>query len=485
MGPRKPTRQQIIGWLGVAAEHAEHAEIYHAAATNPQALDDGLARQAARDAAAMQLIELAGCAEGFTRDRGEPGTTLARLDDVLRTLFKTRAVHVHPEIGITPPAPVTSTNLSVLMGHLKAAVRNLDPETWKIQAREQQQALKSIYDGLTRIEKDGLPDPAALRPRDLHYAGYYHEIQFGRLAKATGLYENWNSPDPRHVDVNRSIFDTDDMAHKFHAMRASADKSQLPVSVVSPEHRGRVPGRSLSELMRELRHEYQRPEERLEELAKLSAVRAREEYRDSVRGLAQQYVRMTGDADAAATIHDYVQWQKPPLDREMIDAMRQALQVAVDPGCDYLGVLEAVRNRCIDLCLALDSQGDRRLLDILDAADGRGQSRGKETEALIRGLSGDTPMSKESHRLRSLGRGVSADTPGCRRCAFAAGLWDGGAVCRGGCRSAGADPRRLRASCFVRHGSDPRAELRERHAPARRAQRPLADRERVSGTADG
>jgi hypothetical protein len=396
MGPRQPTRRQIIDWLGAAAEQAEQAEIYHAAAANPQALDVGLARQAARDAAAMQLIELAGCAEGFTRDRGEPGTTLARLDDVLRTLFKTRVAHVHPEIGIAPPAPLMPTNLSVMMGHLKAAVRNLDPETFKIQARDQQQALKSIYDGLTRIEKDGLPDPAALRPRDLHYAGYYHEIQFGRVAKATGLYENWNSPDPRHVDVNRSIFDIDDMAHKFHAMRAGADKSRLPVSVVSPEHRDRVPGRSLSELIRELRHEYQRPEERLEELAKLSAVRAREEYRDSVRGLSQQYVRMTGDANAAAAIHDYVQRQKPPLDRDTIDAMRKALHTAVDPGGDYLGLPEAVRNRCIELCLALDRQGDGRLLDILDAADGRGQSREKETEALIRGLSGDMPMSKEA-----------------------------------------------------------------------------------------
>jgi hypothetical protein len=396
MGPRQPTRRQIIDWLGAAAEQAEQAEIYHAAAANPQALDAGLARQAARDAAAMQLIELAGCAEGFTRDRGEPGTTLARLDDVLRTLFKTRVAHVHPEIGIAPPAPLMPTNLSLMMGHLKAAVRNLDPETFKIQARDQQQALKSIYDGLTRIEKDGLPDPAALRPRDLHYAGYYHEIQFGRLAKATGLYENWNSPDPRRVDVNRSIFDADDMAHKFHAMRAGADKSRLPVSVVSPEHRDRVPGRSLSELMRELRHEYQRPDERLEELAKLSAVRAREEYRDSVRVLAQQYVRMTGDAKTAAAIHDYVQRQKPPLDREMIDAMRQALQTAADPGGDYLELPEAVRNQCIDLCLALDRQGDVRLLDILDAADGRDRSRGKETEAMIRSLSGAMPMSQES-----------------------------------------------------------------------------------------
>jgi hypothetical protein len=396
MGPREPTRQQIIGWLGAAAEQAEHAEIYHAAAANPHALDERLASQAARDAAAMQLIELAGCAEGFTRERGEPGTTLARLDDALRPLIKTRIAHVHPESGVTPPAPVTSVNLTIMMGRLKAAIHNLDSETLKIEPGSQLNALEAIYAGLIRIEKDGLPDPAALRPRDLHYAGYYHEIQFGRLAKATGLYENWNSPDPRLVDVNRSIFDADDMAHKFQAMRVGPDKSQLPVSVVSPEHRDRVPGRSLSELMRELRHEYQRPEERLEELAKLSAARAREEYRDSVRGLAQQYVRMTGDAEAAVAIHDYVQRQTPPLDRGMIDAMRQALHAAADPGGDYLGALEAVRTRCIDLCLALDSQGDGRLLDILDAADGRGRSRAQHAEGLIWDLSSNTPMSKES-----------------------------------------------------------------------------------------
>ena len=79
--------------------------------------------------------------------------------------------------------------------------------------------------------------------------------------------------------------------------------------------------------------------------------------------------------------------------------MRQALQVAVDPGGNYPKVPEAVRNRCLDLCLALDSQGDRRLLDILDAADGRDRACGKETEALIRGLSGDTPMNEHLEPL--------------------------------------------------------------------------------------
>jgi hypothetical protein len=396
MVPRQPTREQVIDWLGEAAEQAELAEIYHAAAANPAALDGGLARQAVRDAVAMQLIELVGTAEDFTRERGEPGTTLARLDDALRALFKARHAHVHPELRDAPPPPVTPAYFHGLMGNLKAAIVNLDRETLNVEPANELKALGAMYDGLIRVEKDGLPDPAALRPRDLHYAGYYHEIQFGRLAKATGLYDNRNGEDPRIVDVNRSIFDADDMAHKFLAMRASADKSRLPVSVVSPEHRDRVPGRSLSELMRELRQEYQRPEERLEELAKASAVRTREEYRDSVRGLAQQYVRMAGDTEAASSIYAYVQRQKPPLDRTMIDGMRQVLQAAADPGGDYLGAPELVRNRCIDLCLELDRQGDGRLLDILDAADRRARARENEAEALIRGLSSDTPVSKEA-----------------------------------------------------------------------------------------
>ena len=69
MGPQAPTRRQVIDWLGRAAEQAEHAEIYHAAAASPDALKGRVAHEAARDAAAMQLIELAGCAEGFTRGR--------------------------------------------------------------------------------------------------------------------------------------------------------------------------------------------------------------------------------------------------------------------------------------------------------------------------------------------------------------------------------------------------------------------------------
>src|SRR2546430_388089 len=107
MAPRQRTRQEIIDLLGRAEVQAQHAEAYHAAAADPGAVKGRAAHQAACVAAAMQLIELAGCAEGFTRERGEPGTTMARVDDALRPLFKTRTAHTHPEIGVAPPAPVT------------------------------------------------------------------------------------------------------------------------------------------------------------------------------------------------------------------------------------------------------------------------------------------------------------------------------------------------------------------------------------------
>jgi hypothetical protein len=172
------------------------------------------------------------------------------------------------------------------------------------------------------------------------------------------------------VDVNSSIFVADDMAHKFHVMRGGADKSILPVSVVSPEHDKRVPDRMLSQVMRELRHEFQNPEERLEELARSSGARAREEYREAVRGLAQQHARTTGDPRAAATIHDYAQEQL--LDRHIIEAMRKALQIAADPAGNYHAVPEAVQYRCLELYFALARRGDERLIGMLDAADARG-----------------------------------------------------------------------------------------------------------------
>jgi hypothetical protein len=104
------------------------------------------------------------------------------------------------------------------------------------------------------------------------------------------------------------------MAHKFHEMRGGADKSVLPASVVAPNHRNRVPGRSLSGLIRELRDELQTPAQRREEARIIEAARARELDREAVRGFAQEYARLTGDPKAATLIHEYVQQQSPRLD---------------------------------------------------------------------------------------------------------------------------------------------------------------------------
>jgi hypothetical protein len=371
--PPAPGREEIIDWLGRAGEQAQHAEAYHAAAADPAALQGPAAHQAARDAAAMQLIELAGCAEDFILYRGDPGTTLARLDDVLETVTDMRTAHTHPENGV-PAAAIAPRRLNEIIGQLRTAIENLDDYTRKIQPPDQNRALDEMMAGIMRIEKDRVPDAAALRPRDLHYAGYYREIQFGRLAKATRLFDSWEKSfrheDPRHVDVNARIFAADDLAHKLHDMRRGADKSLLPASVVASDRRGGVPGRLISEIIRELRNEYQTPLEALEELNRTAAARAREEHRETVRGFAQDYARMTGDPTAAELIHEYVQRQSPPLDRNEINEMRVALQVAADPNGNYPALPEAVRNRCLYLCMTLsDEQGDRRLLDILDAAD--------------------------------------------------------------------------------------------------------------------
>jgi hypothetical protein len=373
MGPRDRTRQEIIELLGRAAAEARQAEAWHAAAADPGEVEER--HQAARDAAAMQLIELAGCAEAFTRDRGDPGTTLARFDDALEPVFEMRTALVHPEQDIMPPQ-LSPRRLAGMIGQLKTSLANLDSETRRLEPPAEARALSAIGIGLARIEKDGLPDPTALRARDLHYAGYYREIQFGRLAKASGLYDNFGkAQDPRLVDVNRSIYDADHMAHRFHEMRGGADKSILPVSVVAPEHAKRVPGRTLSELMHELRYEYQRPAERLAETVAISISQALEQYRGAVRGLARTYADITGDPTAAALIRDYVQRKEPRLEQDAIDAMGKALRIAAAPDGAYLAQPEAVRNSCLDLCFALEEQGDRRLIGILDAAEERAKER--------------------------------------------------------------------------------------------------------------
>ena len=50
--------------------------------------------------------------------------------------------------------------------------------------------------------------------------------------------------------------------------------------------------------------------------------KAREQRREAVRGLAQDYARITGDPKAAARIHDYVQRQAPMLTTDAITGMR-------------------------------------------------------------------------------------------------------------------------------------------------------------------
>ena len=291
----------------------------------------------------MQVIELAGCAERFKLDRGDPGTTLARLDDALWTVIGMRNEHAHPESYLVPPA-VTPLRLGGMIEQLKTAIGNLDSDTLRIEAPDQVKALNEISVGLMRIEKDGLPDATQLRARDLHYAGYYHEIRFGRLAKETGLYAYMDkSPDSRLRDVNACISDADEMAHRFHELRSGFDKGILPASVVSPQHRERVPGRSLSELMRELRHEQLTPAEQRAEFERAAAAKAREEYRDAVEGVAATYARITADPEAAAAIRDYVGRREPRLDAETLREMRRALEIAAAPDGDYLAVPDGVR----------------------------------------------------------------------------------------------------------------------------------------------
>ena len=369
MAPRMPTRQESLDLLGRAAEQAKHAEDYHATAAAAAVLQGRAAHQAACDAAAMQLIELAGCAEGFKLGRGDPNTTLERLEHRLRPFFELRMRYTHPEKNIPPPS-IAPQRLSGMIHDMKTAIENLDPDTQRILPPGEMQILRSFAAALIRIEKDRMADPVALRPRDLHYAGYYHEIQFGRLAKATKLYDNWGkSPDPRKVDINSSISDADDMAHKFHTLRRGDTKAILPVSVVAHNHRDRVPGRALSDLIIELRFQLQTPAERQAELQAATITRTREQYRDAVQGLATAYAEVTGDPKAAAMIRDYVQRQESPLDRQEVDTLREALQLAAARDKMYAALPETTHNRFLELCWGLDEQGDSRLVPIFNAAE--------------------------------------------------------------------------------------------------------------------
>lgn len=402
MGPGR-TRQEIAALLGRAAGHAQHAEAYHLAAAEPLALKGQSAHQAARDATAMQVIELGGCADGFGRERGEARTTMARLEEALEPVIEMRVAHTHPDRVLVPPV-ITPAQFGSMMRQVREAIGNLDSDTARMQSPGEVKVLNSIYSGLVQIGKDGLPNPAALRPRDLHYAGYYHEIQVGRLAKATDLYNYWDAPDPRHAYVNRTIFHTDDLAHKFHLMRGGPDLSELPISVVAADFPKRVPDRLLSEVLRELRQQHQTVRDRVEELQLAAATREKEEYRDAVRGLARQYVSMTGNRQAAGWIHDYIQQQKPPLDREMMDSMRKALQAAVDPGGDYLAAPEAVRNQCLHLYFALERHGDGRLIDILDAAEVRRELKVRNPEGVTGEAAASAKQNKEPPKQAQFSR---------------------------------------------------------------------------------
>src|SRR5262245_23645089 len=103
MAPRERTRLELIDLLGRAADQAKRAEIYHTAAHDRRGVEGPIARQVACDAAAMQLIELASCAEGFVPRGGDPGTTLARLVDALEPVVQMRIEHAHPERVSAPP----------------------------------------------------------------------------------------------------------------------------------------------------------------------------------------------------------------------------------------------------------------------------------------------------------------------------------------------------------------------------------------------
>jgi len=400
MAPQRRTRQEIIKLLGRAAVQAQRAEDYHAAVDGPGRLEGQAAREAACDAAAMQLIELAGCAEGFGQDRGDAGTTLARLDDALRPVLRLRNEHTHPETYLEPPA-VTPQALRGRIKQLKSAMDNLDSETLGLLAPDDMRVLNQMARGRRQIENDGLPDPTWLRPRDLHYAGYYREIQFARLAKSTEAFDLVKAgihTDLRYRDVRRSISAGDDMAHRFHELRRGADRSELPASVVAPDRRDGVPGRPISELIRELRREFQTPNERVTEQQMAQKAQEREQHRGAVEGLAQDYARITGDPKAAALIRAHVKHQMLPLDLETIERTRKGLRVAADPAGDYRALPEPVQKACLQLCFDLEKMNDGRLIGILDAADARSRAAATTISDRVPGLVFDDGEERKQDR---------------------------------------------------------------------------------------
>jgi hypothetical protein len=290
-------------------------------------------------------------------------------------------MHTHPEIYVAPPA-VTPRRLRDLVRDLGEAIQNLDSETLRVLAPRDREILNKIAGGLRRLDQDGLPDAGALRPRDLHYAGYYHEIQFARLAKQSGVFDVQRGlpADAVKNDVRQSISTGDDMAHVFHTLRIGVGiNERLPASVVAPDRPGAVPGRAISQLIREVLRNYQTPAELVREAQVAENAKAREQYRNAVDWLAQDYARIAGDAKAAEPVRAYAARQVPPLGLETIHAMREGLRVAADPTGDYRGLPEEVQKACLMLCYGLEGEGDWRLIHILDAADARGRASAAET----------------------------------------------------------------------------------------------------------
>jgi len=371
MAPKEPPdRAKIIELLGRSSEQARHAEAYHAAGAAHRTLEGQAAHQAARDAATM--LELAGCAEDFVRNRGDPGTTLARLDDALRPVIQMRDAHTHPETGI-PAAPITPRVLRTVISHLRTAIGNLDEYTLKIQPPDQGQALNRIMVGIIRMERDGLPDPARLRPRDLHYAEHYRSIQFGRLVKATGLFDNsdksFRRDDPRYVDINNRIFIVETWRTNSTICAEVPTRASCQQALWRPRRRpafraGRFQKRCASCGVN-IRHP-KRYWTSLTPPKRTRPVNSAGKRYAALRKITRILPATPGRRRVSMTM---CSGSRRCWNTDAITEMREALHVAIDPKGDYPALPETVRNHCLYLCFALEKQGDTRLLEILNAAD--------------------------------------------------------------------------------------------------------------------
>jgi hypothetical protein len=411
--PRKPPRSIALELLAQAAEEARHAEAYHDLARNPDTLTDAAAERAVRDATAMQLVELAGSVEGFRRNRREPdGTVLDRFDKALIKVFRLRGELSHPE-RVAQPAVIVPGKLRDLLSELKITAGNLDRESLLSLRPEEQDALKSLFSAIEQIEEDGLAKAGELRPRDLHYAGYYREILFARLGKATGLFDNFGkSTDPRLNEINRAIFKADDFAHRFLNLRSGPRKAILPQSVVAPGLRAGRGNRALSEMIREQREIYQTPAERLQEMEQAATDRARQQYDQAAESLVALYQKMTRTRAAGDLIRKALA-QHPQFGSKDLHALTSSLKTAMDAESNYLAQPQEVLDLSIRLGCALDDLGDSRLLGVIEAAEMRA---GLQVEALARQLSRlRDPQKNEDPRMLDGDRGVYEGAEGRER----------------------------------------------------------------------